>query len=91
MITAAFLIGAVILWAFLQRAIVEGTGEASRTRGSLKGQRRKARRMGMEFDGVPYQHRRRPVASFRLAREVNLVLLIVTGLFFALVFGDFIF
>lgn len=51
----------IVLWAMIQKSIVKTTGHGPRSRGSLRYQRRKARKMGVDVDDVPYSPRLTPV------------------------------
>lgn len=56
----------IIFWAFLQKQIVDSTGAAPRSRRSFRGQRRKAAKMGMDAQGVPYNLRSIPMENFKI-------------------------
>jgi len=74
----------IVLWAIIQANIVETTGQAPRTRSSMRHQRRKASKLGMDPEEVPYTPRDRPLEPFKLSRRANAILLGLTVLIWTL-------
>lgn len=53
----------IILYFWMQSHIVDATGHAPRSRSSLRSQRRKASRMGVDAQDVPYSPRLTPMQN----------------------------
>jgi hypothetical protein len=47
----------IIVWAIIQKSITDTTGQYPRTRGSLRYQRRKARKLSVDAEDVPINPR----------------------------------
>jgi hypothetical protein len=75
----------IILWAFIQHHIVETTGQAPRARSSLRHQRRKARKMGLDFEEVPYTPRERPLEPYKFSRRTNRIFLVLAIVLWAVI------
>ena len=78
----------IILWAILQGHIADSTGQAPRSRSSHRAQRRKARKLGMSFEDVPYTPRDRPAEPFKFSASTNRKLLIATVVIWAVLLGE---
>lgn len=68
----------LIFWAFIQKAYSDATGEMPRSRGSLRRQRRKARKMGVPDDEVPHNYQAHSARPYKLPRKTEIVLAVVT-------------
>ena len=70
----------IILWAIIQKNIVDTTGHAPRSRASFRYQRRKARKWDMDDEDVPIDPQLTPVEPFKLSQRTNYILAALTAL-----------
>jgi hypothetical protein len=62
------MIGCVVLWAILQHHL-NANGVQTRSRGSLRYQRRKARRLGIDVEDVEIAPHNYPVSDYEAMRQ----------------------
>jgi hypothetical protein len=65
------LVPLVILWAFVGRHIAETTGSFPRSRGSMRNQRRKATKLGLNPESVAYNPRLTPYEPLKIPRWIT--------------------
>jgi hypothetical protein len=61
----------IVLWAILQKNIVETTGRGPQSRSSLRRQRRAARKLGIDPAALDYQYRSEPVEYDEIKAKVD--------------------
>lgn len=82
------LIALIILWAVIQKNIVETTGRSPQSRSSLRRQRREARKLGIDPQDLHVNFRSKPVDHDDIKATVDRVGWILLP-FVLLVFGYF--
>lgn len=68
----------IILWAIIQNSIIDSTGRYPRSRGSLRYQRRRARKLDLVPEDYPINPRLRQSEPYRFSRKTNFILLGIT-------------
>lgn len=86
--TLMLLAALMILWAFLQKAALDATGHAPRSRRSYRSQRRKARQLGVRPEDLDYNAPVTPLEPVRIPKAIEWACGIAAAVIFAaLIFG----